>query len=104
MSEPAALVRAVRLALAGDWDAAHEVAQADAGRGGAWVHAWLHRVEGDLANARYWYARADRPVGSGAVDAEGQAILQALEAEAAGSADQPGEAPDAADAGEGDGE
>lgn len=46
----------------GDWDAAHETAQADKSRDGSWVHAYLHRVEGDLGNAGYWYARAGRPM------------------------------------------
>ena len=46
----------------GAWDRAHTCAQEDAGRDGAWVHAYLHRKEGDLGNAGYWYARARRPV------------------------------------------
>ena len=46
----------------GDWDAAHRLAQAEDDRDGAWVHAYLHRVEGDHANAAYWYRRAGRPV------------------------------------------
>ena len=46
----------------GYWDAAHACAQVDEGREGAWVHAYLHRKEGDLGNAGYWYARAGRPV------------------------------------------
>jgi len=46
----------------GDWDAAHTCAQADSSREGAWVHAYLHREEGDLGNAGYWYARARRPM------------------------------------------
>lgn len=45
----------------GDWDAAHTCAQDDAGPAGAWVHAYLHRKEGDAANAGYWYRRAGRP-------------------------------------------
>ena len=45
----------------GDWDRAHACAQADGGRDGAWVHAYLHRKEGDLGNAGYWYACARRP-------------------------------------------
>ena len=44
----------------------------------AWVHAYLHRVEGDLANAGYWYRRAGRPVGSGSQDEEWSAIAAAL--------------------------
>jgi len=45
----------------GDWTRAHACAQEDEGSPGSWVHAYLHRREGDLANARYWYARAGRP-------------------------------------------
>lgn len=45
----------------GDWDAAHECAQRDRGPDGAWVHGYLHRVEGDARNARGWYKRAGRP-------------------------------------------
>ena len=46
----------------GDWDAAHRIAQDDDSKDGAWVHAFLHRAEGDLDNAGYWYRRAGRPV------------------------------------------
>jgi hypothetical protein len=45
----------------GDWDRAHDIAQDMPGRDGAWLHAYLHRVEGDAFNAGYWYRRADRP-------------------------------------------
>lgn len=45
----------------GDWKSAHETAQADKSRDGSWVHAYLHREEGDPGNAGYWYARAGRP-------------------------------------------
>src|SRR5688572_4550728 len=48
-------LRAVWHGLRGDWHAAHELAQAQDGADGAWVHAWLHRMEGDLGNADYWY-------------------------------------------------
>jgi len=44
----------------GDWDKAHEIAQDIAGVDAAWVHAYLHRKEGDVANARYWYRHAER--------------------------------------------
>ena len=44
----------------GEWERAHEVVQALEGAEAAWVHAHLHRVEGDLPNARYWYGRANR--------------------------------------------
>jgi hypothetical protein len=46
----------------GDWDAAHETAQATEDETGAWVHAYLHRKEGDASNAAYWYRRAGREV------------------------------------------
>ncbi len=61
-----------------DWDRAHGAAQADPGRDAAWVHAYLHRVEGDPDNARYWYGMAHRPVCTEPLDAEWQAIAGAL--------------------------
>jgi hypothetical protein len=45
----------------GDWTKAHESAQQDEGAAGAWVHAYLHRKEGDLSNGGYWYGRAGKP-------------------------------------------
>jgi hypothetical protein len=53
----------------GDWDAAHEAAQAVDDATGAWVHAYLHRKEGDASNAAYWYRRAGRDIVRG-VDLE----------------------------------
>lgn len=44
----------------GDWDRAHNLAQSQKDEAGAWVHAYLHRVEGDESNAGYWYRRAGR--------------------------------------------
>ena len=44
----------------GDWEKAHEIAQDIEDSDGAWVHAYLHRKEGDLWNADYWYARAGK--------------------------------------------
>jgi len=56
-----ALLDAVERALAGDWQAAHEVVQAHEDDEGAnWIHAVVHRIEGDLGNARYWYGRCGR--------------------------------------------
>jgi hypothetical protein len=62
----------------GDWQAAHEHAQAQDDRDGAWVHAYLHRKEGDLPNAGYWYRRAGRPAASDSLDAEWETIATAL--------------------------
>lgn len=64
--------------LRGDWDRAHELAQEDTGRSGAWVHAYLHRKEGDEMNAGYWYARAGKPAANGDLDAERESIARAL--------------------------
>ena len=49
------------LARKGRWDDAHDVAQDINTPMGSWIHAYLHRVEGDLGNAGYWYRRADKP-------------------------------------------
>ena len=62
----------------GEWDAAHGCAQAQSDEEGAWVHAHLHRVEGDLPNARYWYRRAGRPESSAPLDQEWSEIVAAL--------------------------
>ena len=60
------------------WDAAHRIVMEEADANCAWVHAHLHRVEGDLDNARYWYRRAGRPEASGPLADEWSAIAQAL--------------------------
>jgi hypothetical protein len=65
-------------AAKGDWDKAHAIVQDEAGVDAAWVHAYLHRVEGDLGNAGYWYRRAGKPVASGPVQAEWGKIVSAL--------------------------
>ena len=62
----------------GDWEKAHELAQAAGDADGAWVHAHLHRVEGDLGNAGYWYRRAGQPEAKGPLEAEWAAISEAL--------------------------
>jgi len=62
----------------GDWTQAHESAQQDEGPEGAWVHAYLHRKEGDQGNAAYWYGRAGEPVCKDSFDAEWANIVQAL--------------------------
>jgi hypothetical protein len=62
----------------GDWDAAHGHAQAQDDPAGAWVHAYLHRKEGDISNAGYWYRRAGRPDASGSLDEEWEAIATEL--------------------------
>ena len=58
MASAEELIRAVDLAIAGDWDAAHAVVQRHEGDASAdWLHAVLHKIEGDEENSRYWYRR-----------------------------------------------
>jgi hypothetical protein len=71
-------LRALWLDARGDWDGAHDAAQADEGGAGDWVHAYLHRKEGDPGNAAYWYRRARRPVCRASLDEEWAAITAAL--------------------------
>jgi hypothetical protein len=62
----------------GDWNQAHSVAQDVEDATGAWVHAYLHRKEGDLQNAEYWYRRAGKPVATSALDDEWAAMVTLL--------------------------
>ncbi len=64
----------------GDWEHAHQAAQGDASRAGSWVHAYLHRKEGDEANAGYWYRRAARtpPPPGVSLEREWQDLTEAL--------------------------
>lgn len=64
----------------GKWDDAHELCQRGNDRDGDWVHAYLHRKEGDVGNAGYWYSRSGRkvPASSVTLDAEWAAIVNAL--------------------------
>lgn len=60
----------------GDWDTAHDIAQEKDKGGGAWVHAYLHRKEGDQFNAGYWYRRAGKPVCTGSLEQEWEQIAR----------------------------
>ncbi len=62
----------------GDWEKAHELCQRAGNRDGDWVHAYLHRVEGDLPNASYWYSRASQPIFKGSLAEEWESIVSAL--------------------------
>ena len=65
LADPAKLtlpLQALWLDARGEWARAHEVCQQVKSRDGDWVHAYLHRKEGDLGNAGYWYGRAGRPM------------------------------------------
>jgi hypothetical protein len=65
-------------AAKGDWSKAHKIVMEEDGADAAWVHAYLHRVEGDLENARYWYKQAGKPAASSALPAEWAAIVSDL--------------------------
>jgi hypothetical protein len=62
----------------GDWNKAHEIVQDEAGADAAWVHAYLHRVEGDLGNAGYWYRLAHKPVAATPLESEWEQIVSVL--------------------------
>lgn len=62
----------------GDWHRAHGLAQSQPDAAGAWVHAYLHRVEGDLSNAGYWYRKAGKPASSAPLAEEWAEIAAAL--------------------------
>jgi hypothetical protein len=76
--EPPAGLSSALLALwydaRGDWEKAHETAQDMSDTVGAWIHAYLHRKEGDLGNAAYWYRRAGKPESRDGLDAEWESI------------------------------
>jgi hypothetical protein len=65
-------------AAKGGWDAAHKIVQDEETVDAAWVHAYLHRVEGDLGNAGYWYRRAGKPVASDSLESEWERMVVAL--------------------------
>ena len=79
---PPAVLPAALLALwhdaRGDWNAAHQTAQDIQDATGAWIHAYLHRKEGDLSNANYWYRRAGRPECRATLSAEWEEIAAAI--------------------------
>lgn len=62
----------------GNWNAAHSIAQDIDDRTGSWIHAYLHRKEGDLGNAGYWYRRAGEPVPHDTLEQEWVRIVSAL--------------------------
>jgi hypothetical protein len=74
----APLLQALWCAAKGDWNGAHEIAQSIETSDAAWVHAYLHRVEGDLSNARYWYRRAGEPEAVDSLDGEWRRLVETL--------------------------
>jgi len=72
------VLRALWHAGRDEWTPAHEIAQSVDDAEGAWVHAHLHRKEGDLGNASYWYSRAGRPRSRLSLEDEWEEIVTAL--------------------------
>jgi hypothetical protein len=62
----------------GHWDAAHKVAQDIDSKSGWLIHAYLHRKEGDLSNASYWYRRAGRPVANDSLEEEWSRLVSEM--------------------------
>jgi hypothetical protein len=62
----------------GNWSAAHAIAQEIEDETGSWIHAYLHRKEGDLGNAGYWYRRAKQPVADDTLEEEWARIVRML--------------------------
>lgn len=79
---PPAAVSTVLQALwydaSGDWDKAHDLAQEENSKEGAWVHAYLHRKEGDRWNAGYWYNRAGKVMPEVSLEQEWADIVRIL--------------------------
>lgn len=72
------LLKALWYEARGEWKRAHEIVQAQDSVDAAWVHAYLHRKEGDLANAGYWYRRAKRQIPTAKLEDEWHEIVNAL--------------------------
>ncbi|MBK9016180.1 MAG: hypothetical protein IPM82_20120 [Saprospiraceae bacterium] len=62
----------------GDWEAAHNIAQDIHTRDGSWLHAYLHRKEGDLWNAGYWYRQAGKSIATGTLELEWEELVKAF--------------------------
>ncbi len=72
------LLKALWYEARGEWRRAHEIVQAQKTADAAWVHAYLHRKEGDLNNAGYWYRRSKRQIPTAAFEDEWREIVNAL--------------------------
>ena len=71
-------LQSLELDKAGDWNGAHELIQDVNSQEASWLHAYLHRKEGDESNARYWYGRAGKPFFNGSLEDEWQIIWKAF--------------------------
>jgi hypothetical protein len=76
--ETSVYIRALKADQTGDWDMAHDLIQHLPTQEAAWIHAYLHRKEGDRWNAQYWYDRAGKPYFDGTLEEEWNTIYQEL--------------------------
>ncbi len=72
------LLKVMWLDAKGDWHGAHDIAQDIHDRNGSWIHAYLHRKEGDLANARYWYQKAGKNEPAVSLEEEWKILVSAF--------------------------
>jgi hypothetical protein len=77
-SESSPLLKALWWDAKGDWGRAHDLAQDIASADAAWIHAYLHRKEGDASNAGYWYGQAGKPQCETAIESEWMEIVHHL--------------------------
>ena len=70
--------QALKLDQNGDWQGAHDLVDQLQNKDAAWVHAYLHRKEGDQWNADYWYRRAGKPSFNGSLEEEWQQLWEAF--------------------------
>jgi hypothetical protein len=61
-----------------NWNASHDIAQEIHSKDGSWIHAYLHRKEGDAGNAAYWYSKADKPVCKLSLEEEWEELVRAF--------------------------
>jgi hypothetical protein len=59
----------------GDWNKSHDVIQDVNSKNAAWIHAYLHRKEGDIGNAQYWYSRAGKTMPGGSLEDEWRSLV-----------------------------
>lgn len=72
-------LKALTLEKEGNWDLAHRIIQSYYSREACWIHAYLHRVEGDRANAGYWYSQAEKMMPSYDTGREWQELFATME-------------------------
>lgn len=78
-ADTAQLKKALELDRDGDWDGAHTIVQGIESTDSYWIHAYLHRKEGDLGNSSYWYGRAGKTMPDGELDQEWSELYEYIQ-------------------------